>query len=113
MSDDQAHAIERLLSVIEARKGADPGSSYTASLLDKGPARIAQKLGEEAVEAAIAAVDAEAKPGALVGESADILYHLLVLWTAKGVSAEEVWAELDRRAGTSGLEEKASRQEGR
>ena len=102
-------ALERLFAVIEARRGADPSESYTAKLLAAGPGKIAQKLGEEAVEAALAAVDPQAKAGALSAESADLLYHLLVLWAAKGVKPEDVWAELDRRAGTGGIQEKRSR----
>lgn len=102
-------ALDRLFATIEQRKGADPSESYTAKLLAGGPAKIAQKVGEEAVEAALAAVDPNAKPGALAAESADLLYHLLVLWAERGVSPAEIYAELDRRAGTSGLEEKASR----
>ncbi|MEO1250430.1 MAG: phosphoribosyl-ATP diphosphatase [Pseudomonadota bacterium] len=110
MSD--SGAIDRLHTVIRQRQGADPASSYTARLLDESVAKIAQKLGEEAVETALAAVDPKAKDGAVAAESADLLYHLLVLWAAKGVDPETVWAELDRRAGTSGLVEKASRNKG-
>lgn len=102
-------AIDRLFAVIEQRIGADPDSSYTARLLAQGPVKIAQKVGEEAVEAALAAVDPDAPDTALTSESADLLYHLLVLWAAKGVKPADVWAELDKRAGTSGLVEKAAR----
>jgi len=102
-------AIDRLYAVIRQRQGADPESSYTARLLDEGTAKIAQKLGEEAIETALAAVDPKAKDGAVAAESADLLYHLLVLWADRGIEPEAVWAELDRRAGTSGLVEKASR----
>lgn len=110
MSDaqtDLATALARLFAVIEARKGADPDSSYTAKLLAKGPARIAKKLGEEGVEAALAGA-LEDKAG-LAEESADLLYHLAVLWASLGVTPDEVAAILDARHGTSGLEEKASR----
>ena len=99
--------LERLFAVIESRKGADPSVSRTAHLFDRGVSKIAQKVGEEAVEAAIAAV--EGKRAELVGESADLLYHLFVLWSAMGLTPEDVYAELARREGTSGIEEKSSR----
>ncbi|HLO75674.1 MAG TPA: phosphoribosyl-ATP diphosphatase, partial [Magnetospirillum sp.] len=86
---------------------ADPETSYTAKLFAKGRKKIAQKVGEEAVETALAAV-AEG-PQAVAAESADLLYHLLVLWADTGVSPDDVWAELNRRAGVSGIEEKNSR----
>ena len=104
------HAVEKLWKTIEARRGADPASSYTAKLLKAGVPKAAQKMGEEAVETAIAAVAQDEK--AVVAESADLLYHLLVLWAARGIEPERVWRELERRAGTSGLAEKASRKEG-
>lgn len=99
--------LDRLYRVIAARKGGDPGASYTAKLFAAGAGKIAQKFGEEAVETVIAA--AQGRRAAVVTESADALYHLLVLWADAGVSPEEVWAELARREGVSGLEEKASR----
>jgi phosphoribosyl-ATP pyrophosphohydrolase len=86
---------------------ASPETSYTAKLLSKGIGRTAQKLGEEAVEAVIAAVGGDTK--ALTGEAADVLYHLLVLLRASGVPLAEVMAELERRTLQSGLAEKASR----
>jgi phosphoribosyl-ATP pyrophosphohydrolase len=93
--------------VVKARKGADPDSSYTARLYAKGINKIAQKLGEEAVETVVAAV---AEDNAhVVSESADLLYHLLVLWAAKDVAPADVWAELDRRFGTSGVAVKEAR----
>lgn len=102
-----AQILERLFSTIEARRGADPASSYTAKLLAGGKASAAKKLGEEATETIIAAT---AETGAAVArESADLLYHLLVLWAACGVKPSDVWAELARREGTSGLAEKAAR----
>jgi phosphoribosyl-ATP pyrophosphohydrolase len=101
------HALDRLWATIEARKAADPKSSYTAKLLAAGPPKAAQKLGEEAVEAVIAAVAQDEK--ALIAESADLLYHLLVLWAARGVAPEEVWTELQRREGISGIAEKSTR----
>ena len=84
-----------LYEVIQARKTADPETSYTARLYAKGVNKIAQKLGEEAVETVVAAV--AQKNTHLVAESADLLYCLLVLWAAKNVAPGEVWAELDRR----------------
>ena len=101
--------LARLEQTIAQRLGASPDESYVASLHHKGLAKIAPKVGEEAVEAVIAAVGDD-RDG-LVAESADLLMHLLVLLQAKGVSLAEVLAELDRREGVSGLEEKASRSE--
>jgi phosphoribosyl-ATP pyrophosphohydrolase len=100
-------ALDRLWATIVARKGADPATSYTAKLLAAGVPKAAQKMGEEAVEAVVAAVGEDEK--ALVAESADLLYHLLVLWAARGIDPSEVWDELARREGTSGLAEKAAR----
>ena len=100
-------ALERLWQVIQSRRGADPQTSYTARLFSRGRAKIAQKLGEEAVEAVIEGVGDN--PAALVGESADLLYHLLVLWAAAGISPEDVAAELIRREGVSGIAEKRGR----
>jgi phosphoribosyl-ATP pyrophosphohydrolase len=88
--------LDRLYAVIDSRRGDDPATSRTARLFQKGPAKIAQKLGEEAVEAAIAALVEPRER--LVAESADLLYHLLVLWAAQGVRPEEVWRELESRA---------------
>lgn len=102
-----AAVLERLFATIEARRGADASSSYTAKLFAEGRARIAQKLGEEALETALAGVDET--PERLAAESADLLYHLLVLWADAGVAPADVWAELARREGTSGLAEKAAR----
>jgi len=102
--------LARLEATIAQRKGADPDSSYVAKLNARGLAKIAQKLGEEATETIIAAL-AEDRP-ALVGEAADLLFHLLVLLGAKDVPLTEVLAELDRREGTSGIAEKAARHAG-
>lgn len=99
--------LERLAAVIESRRGADPGVSYTARLLAGGREAIAAKLTEEAGETARAAL-AEG-PRRVAAESADLLYHLLVLWADAGVAAADVWAELARREGTSGVAEKAAR----
>lgn len=106
MSDRFAQALARLQAVIAARKGADPKSSYTAQLL-ADPTRAAKKLGEEAVETVIAAVAQDAD--ALAAESADLIYHWLVLLAAKGVDLDAVADKLAAREGTSGLVEKASR----
>jgi phosphoribosyl-ATP pyrophosphohydrolase len=107
MAAELARALDRLWQVIQSRRGADPQISYTARLFARGRATIAQKLGEEAVETVIEGV--ANNPSALVGESADLLYHLLVLWADAGVSPADVAAELARREGTSGLEEKRAR----
>jgi len=102
-----AETLERLAATIEARKGADPASSYTAKLLSAGVERAAKKFGEEAVEAVIAA--AQGDQDGLAAESADLIYHWLVLLTRSGVSLDEVAAKLEAREGTSGLAEKAAR----
>jgi phosphoribosyl-ATP pyrophosphohydrolase len=107
MAAELGPALERLWEVIQSRRGADPQSSYTARLFARGRAKIAQKLGEEAVEAVIEGVGDN--PAALVGESADLIYHLLVLWAAAGISPADVAAELTRREGTSGIDEKRAR----
>jgi phosphoribosyl-ATP pyrophosphohydrolase len=107
MADPLGEALERLWRVIESRRGADPDTSYTAKLFARGTAKIAQKLGEEAVEAVIEGVRGDR--AALVGESADLLYHLLVLWAALGVSPDDVAGELARREGISGVAEKKGR----
>ncbi len=99
--------LERLAATIAARKGADPASSYTAKLLSEGPQRCAKKFGEEAVETVIAAVSGDAD--AVASESADLIYHWLVLLAASGVSLDDVAAKLQAREGRSGIEEKASR----
>ena len=99
--------LTELYATIEARRGADPKSSYTASLLAAGPARCAKKFGEEAIETVIAA--AEGDKTALTEEAADTLYHLLVLLAAKGVTPDDVADALARRKGISGHDEKASR----
>ena len=106
MSDWEG-VLERFYATIASRKTADPGSSYTAKLLHQGRSVIAKKMGEEAVETAIAAVGNDSD--AVVAESADLIYHLLVLWVDCGVEPEEVWTKLAAREGTSGLAEKAAR----
>ena len=107
MAEELGAVLDRLWQVIQSRRNADPQSSYTARLFARGRAKIAQKLGEEAVEAVIEGVGENS--AALIAESADLIYHLLVLWAAAGVSPADVAAELVRREGTSGIEEKRSR----
>jgi phosphoribosyl-ATP pyrophosphohydrolase len=107
MADALGDALARLWATIEARRGSSPDSSYTAKLLAAGPAGVARKLGEESLEAIIEAVKGDA--AALTRESADVLYHLLVLWEAVGLSPDAIAAELTRREGTSGIDEKRSR----
>jgi phosphoribosyl-ATP pyrophosphohydrolase len=102
-----AETLLRLQATIASRKGADPTSSYTAKLLAGGVERAAKKFGEEAVETVIAAVSAD--KNALAAESADLLYHWLVLLEAAGVSTDAVAEKLEAREGRSGIEEKASR----
>ncbi|WP_299148874.1 phosphoribosyl-ATP diphosphatase [uncultured Tateyamaria sp.] len=99
--------LDDLFATIEARKGADPDSSWTARLLAKGPEKCAEKFGEEAVEAIIEA--AKGDRAALTSEAADVLYHLLVMLAARDVALADVMAELAKRQGTSGLSEKANR----
>jgi phosphoribosyl-ATP pyrophosphohydrolase len=99
--------LDGLYSVIRSRRGADPARSHTARMFLRGPAKIAQKFGEEAVEAVIEGAHNNGK--ALVLESADTLYHLLVLWAACGVKPAQVWKELKRREVRSGVAEKAAR----
>ena len=99
--------LDRLYRVIESRKGGDPASSYTAKLFARGRGKIAQQLGEEAVETVIEAMRDDA--AALTAESADLLYHLLVLWADAGIRPEDVWRALAAREGVGGLVEKASR----
>jgi phosphoribosyl-ATP pyrophosphohydrolase len=99
--------LDRLFATIASRRGADPATSYTAKLMREGVSRIAKKFGEEAVETVIAALEGEAQP--LVGESADLLYHLLVLWEDRGIAPAEVWRVLEERMGQSGIAEKEGR----
>ena len=101
--------LNRLETTIAARRTAAPDSSYVASLNARGLPVIARKLGEEAVETVIAALTGSREE--LVGEAADVLFHLLVLLAAKDVTLAEVLVELDRRDGVSGLDEKAARGE--
>ena len=103
----QEHVLDRLYETIAARRSTDPSTSYTAKLLHEGVERCAKKFGEEAVETALAAMKGDKK--AIAAETADVLYHLLVLLAATGVEPQEVYAALAAREGVSGLEEKAAR----
>jgi phosphoribosyl-ATP pyrophosphohydrolase len=102
-----AMVLDRLYDVVMDRRTADPAVSHSARLLSRGLEKVAQKFGEEAIECLIEG--AAGNHGAVVTESADVLYHLIVLWVANRVRPEEVWRELKRREGVSGIAEKASR----
>lgn len=110
---DPRHTLDRLYRVVVDRKGGDPAASYTARLYDRGVPKIAQKVGEEAVETVIEAVrlagGAAGDRRALVEESADLLYHLTVLWAALDLEPAEVWQALDQRHGTSGFDAKKAK----
>lgn len=108
ISKDPA-VLDRLFAVIESRRGADPNLSNTARLFAKGTHKIAQKVGEEAVEVVIEAV--RGRRERLVGESADLMYHLLVLWADAGIKPSDVWTEIAGREGMSGIVEKAAREQ--
>ena len=99
--------IDELFVVIESRKGGDPETSYTAKLFHCGREHIARKFGEEAVETILAAVKNDKDE--IAAESADVLFHLLVLWADAGLTPDDIWARLEARRGTSGIEEKRSR----
>jgi phosphoribosyl-ATP pyrophosphohydrolase len=101
------HPLDRLFQRIASRKGADAGTSYTAKLLSEGRLKCAKKLGEEAIETSLASIAQD--KAALANESADLLYHLLVLWTACDLAPEDVYEVLRQREAQSGLDEKASR----
>lgn len=105
---NEIHALDRLFATIAARRAAgEADRSYTAKLLSQGVEKCAKKFGEEAVETVLAAVSGDKNH--LAAESADALYHLLVLWAAAGITPEDVYAALKAREGQSGLAEKASR----
>ena len=99
--------LNRLAATIASRKGADPETSWTAKLMAKGPSKAAEKFGEEAVEAIIAAAKGDREN--LTYEAADVLYHLLVMLAASDVDLADVLAELERREGISGIAEKSAR----
>ena len=100
-------ALQRLSDTVAARRSADPDDSWTARLLAAGPEKCAEKFGEEAIEAVIEAVRGDRDR--LIGEAADVLYHLLVMLAARDLSLADVEAELSRREGVSGIAEKAAR----
>lgn len=100
-------SLSDLEAIVERRAAAPPAESYTAASLAKGPAHCARKFGEEAIEAIIAATQGD--HDGLVAESADVLFHLMVVWKARGVTLDAVMAELARRTAQSGHAEKASR----
>jgi phosphoribosyl-ATP pyrophosphohydrolase len=102
-----AEVLARLFATIRSRQGADAAQSYTAALFAGGSKLICRKVGEEAIEVTIEGMKGDA--AALTRESADLIYHLLVLWAESGVAPDDVWAELERREGISGIAEKASR----
>lgn len=104
MADDTLDTLE---ATIRARRGADPATSYTAKLFARGRGKIAQKVGEEAVETVIAALTED--KAALIGEATDLVFHLLVLLADCGVSLDDIRAEIARREGVSGIDEKAAR----
>ncbi len=108
-TDDSSAVLERVFAVIEQRRTADPKDSYVAKMFAKGRKKIAEKVGEEAVETVVAAVDKD--PGQVVYESADLLFALMVLWAQMGLKPEQIFAELARREGTSGIVEMASRKQ--
>lgn len=105
---DFGRVIEDLYDTVLQRLTADPETSYTAALLARGPVHVAKKVGEEGVEAALAGALKDSE--ALTAESADLLYHLCVLWAALGVAPDDVAAALEKRKGTSGHDEKAARE---
>ena len=104
MADDTLDTLE---ATIRARRGADPKTSYTAKLFAKGRGKIAQKVGEEAVETVIAALTEDKT--ALIGEATDLMFHLLVLFADCDVTLDDIRAEIARREGVSGIDEKAAR----
>lgn len=106
---DKAEVISRLTVLLEQRKSADPEASYVARLYGKGREKIAQKVGEEAVELAIAAVGAKGDTAAMTSEAADLMFHMMVLLADAGLSLDDVFDELARREGLSGIDEKAAR----
>ncbi|MBR0681808.1 phosphoribosyl-ATP diphosphatase [Roseomonas eburnea] len=107
----EAGILDRLWEVVEdRRRSGDTMTSHSARLIARGTAKVAQKLGEEAVECVIEAAIGNRK--ATVLESADLLYHLVVVWVDAGIRPQEVWGELARRQGISGIAEKASRPQG-
>ncbi len=104
-----ADTIERVFAVIESRRGGDAKTSYVAKQFGKGRAKIAEKIGEEAVETVIAAIHDDRRE--IIAESTDLIFHLMMLWADSGVKPVEVFGELARREGLSGITEKKSRKQ--
>ena len=104
MVDPDGVILDRLFSVILSRRGDDPKESYVAQQFQSGTSRIAQKVGEEAIETVLAALSNDKNE--LISESADLLFHLMVLWADKGLVPSDIYAELIRREGVSGLDAK-------
>ena len=102
-----ANVLTRLARTIESRKGEDEAKSYAAKLFKRGPEKCAEKFGEEAIEAIIAVTKGDKKN--LKEEAADVIFHLLVMLSSRGVSLDDVLEELERREGTSGIVEKQNR----
>lgn len=109
MVEHRLNILAELADAVVSRRGAPPDQSYTAKLLSQGIAKCAKKLGEEAVEAALAAVAGDKLQ--VTTEAADVLYHLLVLLEAADVPLADVMAELERRKGVSGIAEKSARKQ--
>ena len=107
MADPGGVILDRLFSVILSHRGHDPEESYVAQQFKSGTSRIAQKVGEEAIETVLAALSNDKNE--LISESADLLYHLMVLWAEQDITPDDVFEELASRAGASGIEEKNSR----
>ena len=104
---NKAEILDRLEQVILSRKGGDADKSYVAKLFTKGRKKIAQKVGEEGVETALAAVMDD--KGEVISESADLLFHMMILWTDMGITPDDIFEELARREGISGIDEKNAR----
>lgn len=104
---NKAEILDRLEQVIQSRKGGDAEKSYVAKLFTKGRKKIAQKVGEEGVETALAAVMDD--KGEVISESADLLFHMMILWTDMGITPDDIFEELARREGISGIDEKNAR----
>ena len=107
MTNENDDILDQVFQVILDRKDADPSESYVASLYKKGLPKIAEKVGEEAIETVIAAVSGHHKE--VIAESADLVFHLMVLWAEMGLSPNDIRDELARREGLSGIDEKNSR----
>ena len=104
---NKAEILDRLEQVIQSRKGGDAEKSYVAKLFTIGRKKIAQKVGEEGVETALAAVMND--KGEVISESADLLFHMMILWTDMGITPDDIFEELARREGISGIDERNSR----